>query len=114
MVEVPISEPNMAAKLSAISACLHARQLAVLVDQAGAVGDADQRAGIVEHVDEQEAEHHDEEGRLGHAREVELQQRRRERRRQRDDAAEYCASPSGMPITVTTRMPISVPPMTSR
>ena len=34
---------------------LHARQVAVLVEQAGALRDADQRAGIVEHVDHQEA-----------------------------------------------------------
>ena len=52
------------------------------------MGDADQRAGIVEQVDEQEAEHDDDEGELGDAREIELQQGRRERRRQSNDAGE--------------------------
>jgi hypothetical protein len=50
---------------------------------------SDQRACIVEHVDEQEAQDHDEEGPFGNAGEVELEEGRRERRRQRDHAAEF-------------------------
>src|SRR5262249_37537117 len=48
---------------------------------------ADQGTGIVEHVDEQEAEDDDEERRFFETREVELQERRRQRRRRRNNAA---------------------------
>ena len=62
-------------------------QLAIL-HQAGAVGDADQGAGIVEHVHEQDREHHDQECELTDAREIELQKCGRDRWRHRDDAVE--------------------------
>jgi hypothetical protein len=41
------------------------------------------------HIDEQEAQHHDEERTVEEAREVELQQRRGKRRRRRHDAGEF-------------------------
>ena len=67
----------------------HPRQIAVGVGQSGAMGDADQGAGIVEHVDEQKTEDDDEERRFGDPREIELQERGRERRRRRHDAGEF-------------------------
>jgi hypothetical protein len=61
--------------------------LAVLIEQAGAMGNPDQGSGIVEHVHEQEAQHHDRESRLERAGEIELKERRRKRGRSRNDAA---------------------------
>ena len=52
------------------------------------MGDADQRAGVVEYVDHEKAEHDDDEGQLRDAGEVELQEGRRERGRRRHDAGE--------------------------
>jgi len=83
-----MSAPNMAAKLSATSALLHARQVAFGIEEPGAVGDADQRAGIVEYVDHQKTKHDDDESQLCGTGEIELQKGRRKRRRQRHDARE--------------------------
>ena len=52
-----------------------------------ALADADHRAGIVEHVDQEEAEHDDNEGLFRDARKIEFEQRRLDRRWRRNDAA---------------------------
>src|SRR5262249_6889843 len=67
----------------------HARQVAVRIEQTRAVGDADQRTGVVEHVDHQKAEYDDDEGQFRDAGEIELQEGRRERGRRRHDAREF-------------------------
>jgi hypothetical protein len=66
----------MAAKLSASSACFHPRQISLRVGQPGPMGDPDQRAGIVEHVDEQEAEYDDGERQFAETGKIELQESR--------------------------------------
>ncbi len=93
---------------------LHARQLAVLVDQSGCVGHADQRAGIVEHVDQQDRESR----RSGRSSSKVREKSSCNRVGASDGGIETMpvnfASPSGRPMSVTTRMPISVPPMMRR
>jgi hypothetical protein len=69
----------MAAKLSEISSLFHTRKLAVL-HQPGAMRDADQRPGIVEHIHKKDREHYDQECEFTDARKIELQKCRRQRR----------------------------------
>ena len=52
------------------------------------MGDADQGAGVVEHVDEEECEDDGDQADLQRLGDIELQKHRRDGRRQRDDAAE--------------------------
>ena len=59
-----------------------------LGQQPRALGDADQRAGGVEDLDQHEDEDHVEDPVAERAEEVELQEGRRDRRRRRHDAAE--------------------------
>jgi len=54
----------------------HPRQIAIGIDQTSLVRDADQCAGIVEHIDEQKTEDHDQERELVQTREIKLQQSR--------------------------------------
>src|SRR5262249_33232418 len=70
---------------------------------------ADQRAGIVEHVDHKKTEHDDDERQLAGAGEIELQKRRCKRRRRRHDALEF-GKPERHADERQARMPISVAP----
>src|SRR5471030_17676 len=70
---------------------VQARHLAV-DQQAGAAGHAHQRAGGVEHLDQEEGQHHIQDADRQRALDVELQQRRADRRRRRHDAVQRVAA----------------------
>src|SRR5690606_26958947 len=65
-----------------------ARHVAILVHQAGTLGHADQGAGGVEQVDEQEGEHHADQTDVQGTPDVQFQQGRHDRRRHGDDAVQ--------------------------
>ena len=88
VLEVPSSAPIDVAVEFGDQRAAHARQLAFVVEETGAIAHADQGAGGVEQVDEQQRDDDEQRGVLEHAREIELQEGRRQRRRHRDDALE--------------------------
>src|ERR1700754_16605 len=61
---------------------VYARQGAVRIDEAGLLGDADQGAGVVEHVDEEEREDNGDRADLQRLDDIELQEHGGDRRRQ--------------------------------
>ena len=73
MVEVPISEPNIAAKLSATSACLMRGSLPSLSSRPARCATPISVPALSKTSTSRKREHHDEEGLLEDAREVELQ-----------------------------------------
>ena len=75
------------------------------------MGERDQRAGIVEQVDEQEGEDHGHQPDLQRAGEVHLQEDRRDRGRHVERCRRTSAGRRRSTTTVTARMPMITPPM---
>lgn len=94
VVEVPSAAPAMAAVEIHHERALEARQRAVGLHHTGGAGDADQRAGVVEHDNEEERQHDGQHGRIEQGGNVHLEEHRRDRRRQRGDAGK-CAETEG-------------------
>jgi hypothetical protein len=113
VVEVPTAAPIIAAALSAIRARARRGTVPSLPHEAAAMGERDQRPGVVEQVDEQEGETPPSPGRPSARREVHLQEHRGDRGRRVEDAAELLL-PAMIDTMVTTRMPMITPPSTLR
>jgi hypothetical protein len=73
VVDVPI---NAGGETVGEQRLFHPRQISLRIGQSGAMGDPDQRAGIIEHIDKQEAEYDHGERKFAETGKIKLQQSR--------------------------------------